>query len=59
MPTHPCPGRGAPFARLAAEGRFGVPIARTLPLDDWREALAASLSGQAHGKLVLSLADAA
>jgi NADPH:quinone reductase-like Zn-dependent oxidoreductase len=49
----------AEFAKLAAEGQFTVPIARTLPLDDWREALAASLSGHAHGKLVLSLVDAA
>ena len=41
------------FARHAAEGRFTVPIARTFPLDDWREALDLSLSGHAHGKLVL------
>ena len=53
------PGRKNEFAKLAAEGRFTVPIARTFPLDDWREALAASLSGHAHGKLVLLLADAA
>jgi NADPH:quinone reductase-like Zn-dependent oxidoreductase len=43
----------AEFAKLAAEGRFRVPIARTFPLDDWREALDASLSGHAHGKLML------
>ncbi|HTX48980.1 MAG TPA: NADP-dependent oxidoreductase [Caulobacteraceae bacterium] len=43
----------AEFAKLAAEGRFMAPIARTFPLDDWREAAAASLSGHAHGKLVL------
>ena len=49
----------AEFAKLAAEGRFTAPIARTLPLDDWREALAASLSGHAHGKLVLRLAGVA
>ena len=48
----------AEFAGLAAEGRFTVPIARTLPLDDWPEALAASLSGHAHGKLVLLLGEA-
>ena len=41
------------FARLAAEGRFRVPIARTYRLDGWREALDASLSGHAHGKLML------
>ena len=48
----------AEFAELAVEGRFTVPIARALPLADWREALAASLSGHAHGKLVLLLGDA-
>lgn len=41
------------FAQLAAEGRFSIPIARTFPLEDWREALDISLSGRAHGKLVL------
>ena len=41
------------FARLAAEGRFTVPIARTFALEDWRKALAISLSGRARGKLVL------
>ena len=41
------------FARLAAQGRFEIPVARTFPLEDWREALDLSLSGQAHGKLVL------
>ena len=41
------------FAKLAAEGRFTVPVARTFPLEDWREALSLSLSGHAHGKLVL------
>ena len=41
------------FARLAAEGRFTVPIARTYPLDDWREAMNLSLGGHAHGKLLL------
>ena len=43
----------AEFARLAAEGRFTVPLARTFPLEGWREALDLSLSGRAHGKLVL------
>jgi NADPH:quinone reductase-like Zn-dependent oxidoreductase len=43
----------AEFVELAAEGRFKVPIARTFRLDDWREALEASISGHAHGKLVL------
>ena len=41
------------FAKLAAEGRFTVPIARTFRLREWREALGLSLSGHAHGKLVL------
>jgi NADPH:quinone reductase-like Zn-dependent oxidoreductase len=41
------------FARLAADGRFTVPIARTFPLDDWRPAMAASLGGKARGKLLL------
>ena len=41
------------FAKLAGEGRFTVPVARTFPLADWREALDLSLSGHAHGKLVL------
>jgi len=41
------------FARLAAEGRFTVPIARTFALEAWRAALDVSLSGRAHGKLVI------
>ncbi|HEY2707107.1 MAG TPA: NADP-dependent oxidoreductase [Caulobacteraceae bacterium] len=49
----------AEFGKLAADGRFTLPIARTFLLDDWREAMIASLSGHAHGKLVLLLADAA
>ncbi len=47
------------FARLAAEGRFRVPIARAFPLADWREALAISQGGRAHGKLMLLPAGAA
>jgi NADPH:quinone reductase-like Zn-dependent oxidoreductase len=43
------------FGRLAAEGRFYVPIARTFALEDWRDALDLSLSGRAHGKLVIRL----
>ena len=43
----------AQFAQLAGEGRFTMPVARTFPLEDWREALDLSLSGQAHGKLIL------
>ena len=41
------------FAQLAADGKFTVPIAGTFPLEDWRTALETSLSGQAHGKLLL------
>ena len=41
------------FAKLAAEGRFKVPISRTFPLEDWRLALDVSLGGQARGKLML------
>lgn len=43
------------YARLAAEGRFAVPVARTFPLDDWRAAAELSRSGQARGKLVLRI----
>ncbi len=43
----------APFAKLAGEGRFTVPVARTFPLEAWREALDLSLSGHAGGKLIL------
>ncbi len=41
------------FAKLAGEGRFTVPIARTFLLEEWREALDLSLSVHAHGKLVI------
>ncbi|MEV5283231.1 NADP-dependent oxidoreductase [Streptomyces sp. NPDC052811] len=41
------------FAQLAAEGRFTVPVAGTFPLADWRKALNISLTGHAHGKLLL------
>ncbi len=43
----------ADFTKLAAEGRFTVPVARTFALEDWQEALDLSLSGHAHGKIVL------
>ena len=45
------------FARFAAEGRFTVPIARTFRLSDWRDALDLSLTGHAHGKLMLTFDD--
>ncbi|MEU1982870.1 NADP-dependent oxidoreductase [Nocardia sp. NPDC019395] len=43
------------YAQLASEGRFSVPVAGTFALEDWRTAAAASLSGHAHGKLVLQI----
>lgn len=44
-------------ARLAAQGRLRVPIARTYPLEGWRDALQRSQSGRAHGKLLLAISD--
>ncbi len=41
------------FAKLAAEGRFTVPVARRFPLTDWRTALDLSVTGRARGKLML------
>ena len=41
------------FARLAADGKFTMPIARTYPLEDWRAALDISQSQKAGGKLIL------
>jgi NADPH:quinone reductase-like Zn-dependent oxidoreductase len=41
------------FAKLAADGRFSVPVAGTFPLEDWRTAMDISLSGHARGKLLL------
>ena len=41
------------YAQLAAAGRFSIPIARTFPLEEWREAAEISMSKKAHGKLVL------
>lgn len=46
------------FARLAADGRFSVPVARTFALEDWRAALDLSQSGHARGKLVILPASA-
>ena len=43
----------APFAQLAAEGHFTVPVARTFSMEEWRAALEASHSGRAHGKLLI------
>ncbi len=41
------------WAALAAQGAFRVPVARTYPLESWREAMERSTSGRAGGKLVL------
>lgn len=41
------------YASLAAGGEFRLPIARTYPLAEWRDAVKLSLSGHPHGKVVL------
>lgn len=41
------------MAQEAAGGRFSIPIARTFPLEEWREAMEISVSGKASGKLLL------
>ena len=41
------------FAKLAAEGRFTIPVSGTFALEEWRTALDISLSGRARGKLLL------
>ncbi|WP_193515117.1 zinc-binding dehydrogenase, partial [Streptomyces griseoloalbus] len=43
----------AEFARLAAEGRFGIPVAGTAPLEDEETARRISRSNRARGKLLL------
>lgn len=45
----------AEYGKLAAEGRFTIPIAQCFALEQWREALAISLSNRAKGKLMLML----
>jgi NADPH:quinone reductase-like Zn-dependent oxidoreductase len=40
-------------AALAADGAFHIPIARTYPLGEWRDAVKLSMSGHPHGKVVL------
>lgn len=42
-------------AQLAAEGRFSIPVARVIPLRDWREAIELSQSQRPGGKLVLQI----
>lgn len=41
------------YAALAAEGEFRIPIARTYPLAEWRDAVKLSISGHPHGKVIL------
>lgn len=41
------------MAQAAAAGKFRIPIARTFPLEQWREAMEISMSGKASGKLLL------
>jgi NADPH:quinone reductase-like Zn-dependent oxidoreductase len=41
------------YASLAADGAFYIPIARTYPLAEWRDAVKLSVSGHPHGKVVL------
>jgi NADPH:quinone reductase-like Zn-dependent oxidoreductase len=41
------------MAQAAAAGTFVIPVARTFPLDGWREAMELSTSGKASGKLLL------
>ena len=41
------------YAALAADGAFRIPIARTYPLAEWRDAVKLSMSGHPHGKVVL------
>jgi NADPH:quinone reductase-like Zn-dependent oxidoreductase len=41
------------FSRLAADGRFGIPIAGTFALEDWKAAYEISQGGHARGKLLL------
>ncbi|WP_410671311.1 NADP-dependent oxidoreductase [Amycolatopsis sp. cmx-4-68] len=44
-------------AQLAAEGRFGIPVARRIPLADWRDAIELSQSQHPGGKIVLQIAE--
>lgn len=43
------------YAQLAAAGEFSVPVSRAFSLEDWRAAAELSLSGHAHGKVVLQI----
>jgi NADPH:quinone reductase-like Zn-dependent oxidoreductase len=41
------------MAEAAVAGKFTIPIARTFPLEQWREAMQISVAGKASGKLLL------
>lgn len=41
------------YASLSAGGDFRIPIARTYPLGEWRDAVKLSMTGHPHGKVVL------
>ncbi|GAA4387902.1 zinc-binding dehydrogenase [Tsukamurella soli] len=41
------------YASLAAQGAFRLPIAKSFPFEQWRDAVQLSLSGNPHGKVVL------
>ena len=47
----------APLAELAAAGTLKVDVASVLPLDRAAEGLATIAAGQAHGKIVVTIAD--
>ena len=41
------------YASLAAQGAFRLPIAKSYPLEQWRDAVQLSLAGNPHGKVVV------
>ena len=49
----PAAGFMPEYASLAAAGEFRIPIARTYPLAEWRDAVTLSMSGHPHGKVVV------
>lgn len=49
----PAPTFMPEYAALAANGTFRLPIARTYPLAEWRDAVKLSISGNPHGKVIV------
>ena len=47
----------APLAEQAAAGTLRVHVATRLPLDEATDGLATIAAGQAHGKIVVTIAD--